>query len=163
MKSAGKFDQTYGHYPVTLNEDFKQGDFWPTGFMDGYGISISSSAKDPVCIIKFLDYMASDEFQILNNLGVEGKHYVMENGKRVVPSEVQERINNDNTAFTKESGIGFYWNMMVHYGDGAKDSTGNYYTKSNPDQIPLGYSDIEKETLAAYGRNDVGRLVPQRR
>ncbi|TLS53720.1 ABC transporter substrate-binding protein [Paenibacillus antri] len=161
LASAGKFEQTYGNYPVTLNKDFKQGDFWPTGFMGGYGISISSTAKDPVRIIKFLDYMASDEFQILNNWGVEGKHYVMENGKRVVPAEVQERINKDNTAFTKESGIGFYWNMMVHYGDGAKDPTGNYYTKNNPDQIPLGYSDVEKEVLAAYGATTWKDLFPK--
>lgn len=161
LMSEGKYDQTYGNYPVTLNENFKQGDFWPTGFMGGYGISISSTAKDPVRIIKFLDYMASDEFQVLNNWGVEGKHYVVENGKRVVPAEVQDRINNDNTAFTKESGVGFYWNMMVHYGDGAKDSTGNYYTKNNPDQIPLSYSDVEKETLAAYGATTWKDLFPK--
>jgi len=161
LKKAGKFDQTYGHYPVTLTEEFKDTSFWPTGFMGGYGISISSTAKDPVRIIKFLDYMASDEFQILNNWGVEGKHWVMENGKRVVPKEVQDRIINDNTAFTKESGIGFYWNMMVHYGDGAKDPTGNYYTKNNPDQIPLGYSEVEKETLKAYGATTWKDLFPK--
>ncbi|MFC4102714.1 ABC transporter substrate-binding protein [Paenibacillus xanthanilyticus] len=161
LRAAGKFDQTYGHYPVTMSKDIKQPDFWPTGFMGGYGISISSTAKDPVRIIKFLDYLASDEFQILNNWGVEGKHWNMENGKRVVPKEVQDRINNDGTAFTKESGIGFYTNMMVHYGDGVKDETGNYYTKSNPDQIPLGYSDADKETLAAYGATTWKDLFPK--
>ncbi|MBW7455360.1 ABC transporter substrate-binding protein [Paenibacillus sepulcri] len=161
LKSAGKLDQTYGHYPVTLSEDFKETSFWPTGFMGGYGISISSTAKDPVRIIKFLDFLASDEGQILNNWGIEGKHYVMEDGKRVVPQEVQDRINNDNTAFTKETGIGFYWNMMVHYGDGAKDSTGNYYTKNNPEMIPTGYSDVEKETLKAYDATIWKDLFPK--
>ncbi|RED60354.1 ABC transporter substrate-binding protein [Cohnella lupini] len=161
LKTAGKLDQTYGHYPVTMSKDIKESSFWPTGFMGGYGISISSKAKDPVRIIKFLDFLASDEGQILNNWGIEGKHYVMENGKRVVPKEVQDRINNDNTAFTKESGIGFYWNTMVHYGDGAKDSTGNYYTKNFPEQLVVGYSDVEKETLAAYNATIWKDLFPK--
>lgn len=161
LKTAGKFDQTYGHYPVTMGEQYKETSFWPTGFMGGYGISISSKAKDPVRIIKFLDYLASDEGQVLNNWGIEGKHYVVENGKRVVPKEVQERINNDNTAFTKESGIGFYWNIMVHYGDGVKDPTGNYYTKNSPELITEGYSDVEKETLAAYKATTWKDLFPK--
>jgi putative aldouronate transport system substrate-binding protein len=161
LKTASKFDQTYGHYPVTLSKDFKETSFWPTGFMGGYGIAISSKAKDPVRIIKFLDFLASDEGQILNNWGIEGKHYVIENGKRVVPATIQDRINNDNTAFTKESGISFYWNMMVHYGDGAKDSTGNYYTKNFPEQLVIGYSDVEKETLAAYNATTWKDLFPK--
>ncbi|MEO3944250.1 ABC transporter substrate-binding protein [Gorillibacterium sp. CAU 1737] len=161
LKTASKFDQTYGHYPVTLTKDYKETSFWPTGFMGGYGISISSKNPDPVRTIKFLDFLASDEGQILNNWGVEGKQYVVENGKRVVPAEVQERINNDNTAFTKESGIGFYWNMMVHYGDGVKDSTGNYYTKNFPEQLVLGYSEAEKETLKAYNATTWKDLFPK--
>ncbi|MEX1029422.1 MAG: ABC transporter substrate-binding protein [Paenibacillaceae bacterium] len=160
LKTAGKLDQTFGHYPVTMSKDIKEASFWPTGFMGGYGVAISSTAKDPVRIIKFLDFLASDEGQILNNWGIEGKHYVMENGKRVVPKEVQDRINNDNTAFTKESGIGFYWNTMVHYGDGAKDAVGNYYTKNFPEQLVIGYSDVEKETLAAYKATTWKDLFP---
>ena len=35
LKTAGKFDQTYGHYPVTLNENYKDNSFQPTGFMAG--------------------------------------------------------------------------------------------------------------------------------
>ena len=161
LKTAGKLDQTYGHYPVTLTKDFKETSFWPTGFMGGYGIAISSTNPDPIRTIKFLDYLASDEGQILNNWGIEGKHYVVENGKRVVPDEVQNRINNENTAFTKETGIGFYWNMMVHYGDGAKDPSGNYYTKNFPEQLVLGYSDAEKETLAAYNATTWKDLFPK--
>ncbi|RAP77648.1 ABC transporter substrate-binding protein [Paenibacillus montanisoli] len=161
LKTAGKFDQTYGHYPVTMSKDIKEASFWPTGFMGGYGISISSTNPDPVRTIKFLDYLASDEFQVLNNWGIEGKHYNVVDGKRVVPQEVQDRINNDNTAFTKETGIGFYWNMMVHYGDGAKDPSGNYYTKNYPEQLVQGYSDAEKETLAAYKATTWKDLFPK--
>ncbi|MET3209328.1 UNVERIFIED_CONTAM: ABC-type glycerol-3-phosphate transport system substrate-binding protein [Paenibacillus sp. PvR008] len=57
--------------------------------------------------IKFLDFLASDEGQILRNWGIEGQHYNVENGKRVIPADVQQRKNTDNSAFMRESGIGF--------------------------------------------------------
>ncbi|MGO4274666.1 extracellular solute-binding protein, partial [Paenibacillus sp. TAF58] len=84
LKKDGKFDQTYTHFPVTLNETYKRYDFQDTGYLAGTGISITKSAKDPVRIIKFLDFLASDEGQVLVNWGIEGKHYKVENGKRVI-------------------------------------------------------------------------------
>ncbi|MEI2397536.1 ABC transporter substrate-binding protein [Paenibacillus phytohabitans] len=160
LKAVGKLDQTYGHYPVTMSEKYKDTSFWPAGFDGGYGISISSKCKDPVRAIQFLDYLASEEGQILNNWGIEGKHYTVENGKRMVIPAVQERMDNDNAAFQKESGVGLYWNLMVHYGDGIKDSTGNYFTRSYPEQLTASYSAPEKETLKAYGAEHWKDLFP---
>ncbi|CAH1190398.1 hypothetical protein PAECIP111892_00147 [Paenibacillus auburnensis] len=160
LKAAGKFDQTYGHYPVTMSKEYKDTSFWPAGFDGGYGISISSKCKDPVRAIQFLDFLASEEGQIFNNWGIEGKHYTMENGKREVIPAVQQRMDNDNAAFQKESGVGLYWNMMVHYGDGIKDSTGNYFTRSFPEQLTASYSEPEKEALKAYGVDHWKELFP---
>lgn len=160
LKAAGKLDQTYGHYPVTMSKEYKDTSFWPAGFDGGYGISISSKCEDPVRAIQFLDYLASEEGQILNNWGIEGKHYTVENGTRVIIPAVQERMDTDNAAFQKESGVGLYWNMMVHYGDGIKDSTGNYFTRSYPEQLTASYSEPEKETLKAYGAEHWRDLFP---
>lgn len=161
LKAAGKFDQTYGHYPVTMSKEYKDTSFWPAGFDGGYGISISSKCKDPVRAIKFLDFLASEEGQILNNWGIEGKHYTVENGKRTLIPEVQERANNDGAAFQKESGLGLYWNLMVHYGDGIKDSTGNYFTRNYPELLTANYSEAEKETLKAYNAEHWKDLFPK--
>ncbi|ALS26667.1 ABC transporter substrate-binding protein [Paenibacillus sp. 32O-W] len=161
LKAAGKFDQTYGHYPVQLTTETKDRSFQQTGFMAGWGIGITTSNPDPVRAIKFLDFLASDEGQVLINWGIENEHYKMENGKRVIPPEIQERKNNDNAAFTKESGIGLYSNYTVRYGDGVKDSTGNYYTTSFPEQVIAGYSDVEKETLARYNAKTWKDLYPK--
>ncbi|MCE3199495.1 ABC transporter substrate-binding protein [Paenibacillus sonchi] len=160
LKAAGKLDQTYGHYPVTMSKEYKDTSFWPAGFDGGYGISISSKCKDPVRAIQFLDFLASEEGQILNNWGIEGKHYTVEGGKRVIIPAVQERMDNDNAAFQKEAGVGLYWNMMVHYGDGIKDSTGNYFTRSYPEQLTASYSEPEKEALKAYGAEHWKDLFP---
>ncbi|MDR9744043.1 ABC transporter substrate-binding protein [Paenibacillus sp. FSL F4-0087] len=160
LKSSGKNDQTYGHYSVTLSDQYKDNRYQSTGFMAGWGVGITESAEDPVRAIKFLDFLASEEGQILNYWGVESKQYTMEDGKRVVPADVQQRIINDNIAFTRESGVGLYTNMGGHYGDGVKDSTGNYYTKNFPEQIIENYTDVEKETLQAYDATTWMDLFP---
>ncbi|PDO10931.1 MAG: ABC transporter substrate-binding protein [Candidatus Reconcilbacillus cellulovorans] len=152
LKAAGKFERTYGHYPVTLNESFKAANLQDTGFMAGWGVGITKSCKDPVRAIKFLDWLASEEGQILINWGIEGKHYKVENGKRVIPPDVLEKKTNDAANFARTTGIGLYNLLSAHYGDGVKDSTGNYFTTNFPEQIQAGYSPIEKEVLAAYGK-----------
>ncbi|MBW5448901.1 extracellular solute-binding protein [Cohnella sp. CFH 77786] len=161
LKAEGKFDQTYGHYPVTMDESTKDPSFWPTGFMAGWGVAISKTNPDPVRTIKFLDWLASDEGQVLLNWGIEGKHYTVENGKRVMIKEVNDRRINDATNFAKETGIGFYNLMSAHYGDGVKDPTGNYYTLKNPQQLVENYSDVEKEVLKNYGATIWKDLFPK--
>ncbi|GIP45245.1 ABC transporter substrate-binding protein [Paenibacillus sp. J45TS6] len=159
LKNAGKDEMTYGHYPVTLTPEFKRADFQPVG-SDGYGIGITENCEDPVRAIKFLDWMASDEAQVLRNWGVEGEHYNVEDGVRVIPADVQERKNNDNANFTKESGIGLYFVFGPHYGDGVKDPSGNYYTTNFPEQIVASYSAGEKEALKGYGISTWKELFP---
>ncbi|WP_256762013.1 ABC transporter substrate-binding protein [Cohnella sp. WQ 127256] len=160
LKSEGKFDQAYGHYPVTMSEEYKHTAFWPTGFTGGSGIAISVDNPDPVRTIKFLDYLASDEGQVLVNWGIEGKHYKVENGKRVIPADVNDRKINDAINFQKEAGIGSYNLLSAKYGDGVVDPSGNYYTTNFPEQIMVGYSDVEKEVLAAYNGKTWKDLFP---
>lgn len=41
------------------------------------GPAISSNAKDPVAAIKFIDFMYSDEGRMLENFGIEGETYII--------------------------------------------------------------------------------------
>ncbi|MET1173199.1 ABC transporter substrate-binding protein [Paenibacillus amylolyticus] len=159
LKSAGKDDMTYGFYPVTLDDSFQRKDFQNIGF-DGYGIGITVDCEDPVRAIKFLDWMSSEEGQVLRNWGVEGEQYNVEDGVRAIPADVQERKNKDNNTFTKETGVGLYYIFGAHYGDGVKDSTDNYYTTNYPEQIQQSYSDEEKEALKGYGITTWKDLFP---
>lgn len=52
------------------------------GFFPQWSMSISSQAEDPVSIIKFFDFIFSDEGQELKHWGIEGESYVIENGKK---------------------------------------------------------------------------------
>ena len=160
LKAAGKPEKTYAHFPVTLSPDILDHSFQDTGFMAGWGIGITTAAKDPVRIIKFLDYLASDEGQVLKNWGIEGKHYVIEDGKRVIPADVQDMKNNDASNFAKTTGVGLYLTFSGHYGDGVLDPSGNYYTTNFPEQIVASYSEPEKESLKAYNATTWKDLWP---
>lgn len=160
LKTAGKDEYTYAHFPVTLTEEYEDHSFQSVG-LDGYGIAITTACEDPVRAIQFIDWLASDEGQVLRNWGVEGTHYTVdESGKRVIPADVQDRKVNDNNNFTKESGIGMYRVLAPFYGDGVKDPSGNYYTTSFPEQIVTDYTEAEKETLKAYGATTWKDLFP---
>ncbi|MFD1178604.1 ABC transporter substrate-binding protein [Paenibacillus puldeungensis] len=159
LKTAGKDDYTYGHFSVTLNEQYKDHTMQSFG-VDGYGISITTACNDPVRAIKFIDWLSSDEGQVLRSWGIEGKHYKVENGKRVIPEEILDKKVNDAANFSKKTGIDMYSVFGVRYGDGVKDSTGNYYTTKFPEQIIASYSNAEKETLAAYKAKTWKDLFP---
>lgn len=159
LKAAGKYEYTYAHFPVTLSEEYKDHAMQSFG-VDGYGISITTACKDPVRAIKFLDWLASDEGQVLRNWGIEGKQYNVENGTRVIPDDVFNKKVNDASTFTKETGVDLYTTLAPRYGDGVKDATGNYYTTNFPEQIIAKYSDVEKETLAAYKATTWKDLFP---
>jgi putative aldouronate transport system substrate-binding protein len=161
LKSAGKYDETYAHFPITMSEAIKAKDFQDTGYNVGYGLGITVAAKDKaVELIKFLDYLASDEGQILRNWGVDGTDYKLENGKRVIPDDIQNRRVNDNAAYTKESGVGNY-GFAPCYGDGVNDPTGQPYTLNFKEQIIKNYTPADLETLKAYNATTYIDLWPK--
>lgn len=149
LKTEGKDEYTYGHFPVTLNEQYKDHSLQSVG-VDAYGISITTACKDPVRAIKFIDWLSSEEGQVLRSWGIEDKQYKVEDGKRTIPDDILNQKVNDASSFTKQTGIGLYSIFGVQYGDGVKDSTDNYYTTNFPEQIVASYSSTEKEALKAY-------------
>lgn len=160
IRDGGKLDRSFGVYPIQADESYVCADFQNWGYSGGEGVAISSSCKDPERAFQFLDWMASDEAQILTHWGIEGKDYVVENGKRVITQEMWDERNN-NKNWSKESGVGAYTYPFPEYGDGRKDPTGQYYTTNTPEQLAKNYTDIEKEVLKGYGVTMWRDLYPQ--
>jgi putative aldouronate transport system substrate-binding protein len=162
LKMSGKFESTYGHYPIQLDETTVSHELQDVGYSATWGIAITKKCKDPVAAFKFLDWMASDEGQILRNWGIKGKNYVMINGKRVIPKDEMDRHNNDPN-YARETGVGEYVYPFPQFGDGVKDPTGQTYTIQTPQQLMDKYSDIEKEVLAKYNAKMWTDLFPSRK
>jgi putative aldouronate transport system substrate-binding protein len=146
----GKPERTYAKMPVSLGGKHKDPSMRDQGYSAGWGLGISVKAKNPERIFKFLDWMASDEAQILNNWGVEGEHYTIQNGKRVISDEEWNKRRTDKD-YGKKTGVGLYSYPFPQRGDGLKDKTGQTYTTSSVDTIINNYNTAEKEALKAYG------------
>ena len=57
----------------------------PPSFVNNRGIGITVSAQDPVRIIKFLDFLLEEENQIMNQWGIEGVTYEVDEQRTPVP------------------------------------------------------------------------------
>ena len=159
LLSEGKAGSTYARLAVTVSDEYKDQSLKDYGFGGGWGIAISESCENKERAFEFLDWMASDEAQVLLNWGIEGEHYTIEDGKRVVLPEVQEQKNTDPD-FGKKTGIGAYVYPFPQRGVGAVDSTGNSYITTTIESVVANYNDVQKETLAGYGIDNFTEMFP---
>jgi putative aldouronate transport system substrate-binding protein len=150
LEAAGKYEQTYGYYPAQVSETLRSGDFINKGFSGGWGISITDNCKDPQRVFEFLDWMCSDEAQVLNYWGLEGTNYTVENGKRVRP-QAEIELRAIDPEYTKKTGVGMYLYPFPYYGRGVLDPTGSPYDPTSIDTILGKYNDITKTVLSHYG------------
>ncbi len=161
LKKDGKYESAYGYFPITVDESVKFADFQSTGYLGGWGLAITTNCKDPERAIKFFDWMCTEEAQILTHWGIEGEHYTIENGKRVLKPEIIAMRDSD-PAWQQTTGIKKYMYPFPTYGNAVKDSTGQYFEAFDTlDAIIARQSDIENEVLAAYGVRGWKELYPQ--
>lgn len=161
LKADGKLGKTYAELPFTMDEDTKCPTLMYQGLTTGYGIGISVDCKDPVRAIKFLDYLCSDEGQVLTHWGIEGVNYeIDENGHRYRPQEEIDYSNTD-TEYKKVTGVGFHTYPFPTYGDGIVDSTGSTYTTTSKDSVINNYTTEQQAGCAAWGVELLTDLYPQ--
>jgi len=140
LEHNGLSSRTYAYLSITADEKYKDPALTDYGFSGGWGIGISKDCKNPEAAFKFLDWMCSEEAQILVNWGIEGVDYTYdENGVR--------RKNEGKLS----SGIGTWTYPFPEAGNAYIDSTGNPIENNNKEEIIKNYTRAEKETLKAYG------------
>lgn len=150
LVQEGKEERTYAPLPVTLNEEYTSKGLKDYGFAGGWGIAISSTSEHQEKAFEFLDWMASEEAQILVNWGVEGENYDIVDGKRVMQEDDRERMNSD-ADYAKDTGVGFYVYPFPQWGTAALDSTGQSITPDTEQDIINNFNNVEKEVIAEYG------------
>lgn len=158
--SDGKLDKTYAPLPVTLHAEDKAPCLMYQGLQVGWGIGITKSCADPVRAVQFLDYLCSDEGQILFNWGVEGVNYqVDENGNRY-RTEEEIAASQTDSDYSKKTGIRNF-NGFPNYGDGAVSEDGVPYTPNTKETIIAAYNDEQKAACEAWGVEMLTDIFPQ--
>ena len=157
----GKLDKTYAGLPLSMDENTKAPSLMYQGLPTGQGVGITTSCKDPVAAIKFLDYLCSDEGQVLVNWGIEGVNYFIdEEGHRY---RTQEEIDeaNTNQDYSRITGVGFHSYPFPTYGIGEVDSTGSTYTTDSKETVIAEYNEEQKAACEAWGVELLVDVFPQ--
>ncbi len=161
LKARGNYKATYAGLPITIDESVKCAALKDEGLAIGWGIGITKACKDPVRAIQFLDWMCTDEAQILLNWGIEDVNYFYdEDGIRYRTDEEIEAFETDAN-YKLRTGVTYHTYPYPCYGSGVLDSTGNTYTTENKATTIAGYSQIEKEALEAWNCEMLTDIFPQ--
>ncbi len=147
---SGEEKRTYAYLPITVSDEYKDPSLKDYGFSGGWGIAISSSCKDPERAFQFLDWMCSEEAQILLNWGLKDVNYTVKDGRRIVPDDEQRRAETDPD-YAKKTGVGRWIYPFPQRGTAALDSNGDFISRTSRQRIIDNYLPVEKETLEAYG------------
>lgn len=157
----GKLGKTYAPLPLTMDADTKCPTLMYQGLTTGQGVGITTACEDPVAAIKFLDFLCSDEGQVLVNWGIEGENYLVdENGVRYRTPEEVEYANSDKD-YAKKTGVGFHAYPFPVYGAGVLDETGSTYTTVSRDAVIAEYNDAQKAGCEAWGVDLLLDVFPQ--
>ena len=82
---------------------------------------ITKNAKDPARIMEFLNWVLSDEGQILLQSGVEGKSYVIKDGKRELTDEALKNFDDTASDWKKQIGLAYEYRFLPALTGNAND------------------------------------------
>ena len=150
LVADGKVDQTYVGLPVTLREDKVEKALLYQGTTVGWGIGITKSCEDPVRAIKFLDYLCSDEGQILYHWGIEGENYFLDDNGQPYRTDEEVAKAQSDPDYAKNTGIDNYTGFPI-YGTGSYSEDGFPYTPTTKESVIANYNTAEKEGCEAMG------------
>ena len=150
LVADGKVDQTYVGLPVTLREYQVEKALLYQGTTVGWGIGITKSCEDPVRAIKFLDYLCSDEGQILYHWGIEGENYFLDDDGQPYRTDEEVAKAQSDPDYAKNTGIDNYTGFPI-YGTGSYSEDGFPYTPTTKESVIANYNTAEKEGCEAMG------------
>ena len=141
----GKLENTYCGLPLVLNDSKKCASLLYQGLQVGWGIGITKSCEDPVRAVQFLDYLCSDEGQILYHWGVKDVNYFEDESGQPYRTEEEIAKSQSDPDYSKTTGIDNY-NGFPIYGTGSYSADGYPYTPTTRESVIANYNE---EQLAA--------------
>lgn len=143
--------------PLKVNENLKSM-IYSKNTTNESSWSISSTAKNPVQAIKFMDWWFTEEGRRTWNFGIENKHYTMINGKPILSDYVLKNPDGKSPlkvlheAGSQVAGIGVHQDAQYEYqwvSDIAKNGYKIYMKEGNMiEHMPiLKYNDSELQEL----------------
>ncbi len=161
LVESGQEERTYARLSVVADADaYKDPALTDRGYSGGWGVCISRNCRDVLRAFQFMDWMCSEEAQVLTHWGIKGKNYEVQDGKRVVP-QTELDFRKTRQDYSLRTGVGLWAYPFPDAGDGATGSDGDWLTPFARLRSSDTYLPVEKETLRAYGATHWSDLFPQ--
>lgn len=161
LRADGKSDRTYCGLPVTMNADQKCPSLMSQGLTVGWGIGITKACKDPVRAVKFLDWLCTDEAQVLINWGIKDVNYFVDDEGHRYRTDEEIKLSQEDADYKNKTGIGLHNYPWPIHGDGVLDSTGSPYTTNSKEAVINNYTDAQKKATKAWGVDLLIDIFPQ--
>ena len=142
-------EESLGFEAIPMNcKQFVLGTDSPMGAAHRMNV-IPAEAEEPVGAIKYLNYTMSEDGVRTLNRGIEGQHYIEQDGKFIIPKTITDAIKEDPNYY-QNLGIGQY---SVNLGGSMRDSRGQLLNLSEPSDMedPPEMTNFEKAYCEHYG------------
>lgn len=158
LQNAGNPDLEYFPMPIVFDKGIKDQYLDPPAFVNNRGIGITVNASDPERIIKFFDYLLTDEIQILNQWGIEGVTYEIDDQGRFYRTKEQIEKLRDNI-YKQEVGLTYFEYYWPMYSQGSTLPDGNAHAAGRQATVALAsFTDSERTYLEKYGVSTFSEL-----
>lgn len=110
LQKAGHPEMQYINMPIRSNTQFQKNDkrqVRTETTRPFNSVVITKNAKDPKRIMQLVDWAATEEGSMLLQGGIEGKHYKIENGKRV-PIDANVKLMLSDAVYAAKQGVGSF-------------------------------------------------------
>ncbi len=163
LRASGMPERAYAHLPLYFDADTvdRSNAITPTS-AGSFQWTISSKAKHPERIVRMIDFLFSDEGQILTQWGIEGEDYTVANGKRAIDPELLRRRQKD-VEVDYERGfksVATGDSMWFGIGHGTLLADGDYATPLTKEHVRASYDETTKAVLEAYGKQVWADFLP---
>ncbi len=156
----GKIEHTYCGLPLVLNDSKKCAALLYQGLQVGWGAGITKSCKDPVRAVKFLDWLCSDEGQILYHWGIKDENYFVDDNGQPYRTDEEVAKQQSDPDYSKNTGIDNYTGFPI-YGAGSYSAEGIPYTPTTRESVIKNYNEEQVAACKAWGVEMLTDIFPQ--
>jgi len=146
-------DLWYVDLPVVM-AGYKEGLMGPLEAQISEGVGITVKCKDPVTAFKWMDYLASEEFQIAKQWGVKGENYLVDKAGMFYRTPEMVKKWKDQKWRDKTFGQRYFIEIIGwHHQSLFSDGKNSVSPENQPSVFQASLYDTEKEVLKAYHKD----------
>lgn len=159
LRASGKAEQQYASFSLLYDEQIVDHTNTKTPTNSNNNWAISDKAKHPERVIQFIDFLFTDEGQKLINWGIEGVHYDVVDGKRVLNQEYEDKLAKNTDLRYLDGPSGPY--EVLSFGNGSMLEDGDYATPITKDYVSSKYDSATIDFLAQYNKKVWAEFLPE--